>query len=69
METYGLTYSKAYIFVQQKRFCINPNEGFVRQLIEYEPIYMAKQQLGASFVSSLQGILLKVLKKRQFCIC
>lgn len=45
METYGLTYTRAYNYVQQKRFCINPNEAFVRQLMEYEPIYLAKHQL------------------------
>ncbi|XP_021354525.1 serine/threonine/tyrosine-interacting protein-like isoform X2 [Mizuhopecten yessoensis] len=33
METYGLSF---------RRFCINPNEGFAQQLMEYEPIYRAK---------------------------
>lgn len=44
METYGLTYREAFHYVQQRRFCINPNEGFVQQLIEYEPIYLANYQ-------------------------
>lgn len=48
METYGLTYTHAYSYVQKKRFCVNPNEGFVRQLIEYEPIYIAKHQFNMS---------------------
>lgn len=42
MERYGLSYRQASSHVQLKRFCINPNEGFVRQLIEFEPIYRAR---------------------------
>ncbi|EDO33587.1 predicted protein [Nematostella vectensis] len=44
METYGLAYREAFLFVQQRRFCINPNEGFTQQLMEYEPIYLANYQ-------------------------
>lgn len=36
---------QAYIIVQQRRFCINPNEGFIIQLREYEPIYKAEKML------------------------
>lgn len=28
-------------YVQNKRFCVYPNEGFRRQLFEYEPILRA----------------------------
>lgn len=35
----------AYTMVQQRRFCINPNEGFMTQLREYEPIYQAEKTL------------------------
>ncbi|ESO86164.1 hypothetical protein LOTGIDRAFT_195282 [Lottia gigantea] len=42
MEKFGVNYREAFLFVQQRRFCINPNEGFAQQLIEYEPIYKAK---------------------------
>ncbi|XP_034941620.1 serine/threonine/tyrosine-interacting protein-like isoform X2 [Chelonus insularis] len=45
METYSLTPTRAYALVQQRRFCINPNEGFMAQLREYEPIYQAQNQL------------------------
>ncbi|XP_012260396.1 serine/threonine/tyrosine-interacting protein-like isoform X2 [Athalia rosae] len=45
METYGLTQRKAYEIVQQRRFCIIPNEGFMAQLREYEPIYQAQKTL------------------------
>lgn len=33
--------SDALKFVQNKRFCVYPNEGFRRQLFEYEPILRA----------------------------
>ncbi|XP_014671752.1 PREDICTED: serine/threonine/tyrosine-interacting protein-like isoform X2 [Priapulus caudatus] len=42
MERFGLTYKDALQYVQSKRFCINPNDGFAKQLQEYEPIYRAK---------------------------
>ncbi|CAL7939756.1 serine/threonine/tyrosine-interacting protein [Xylocopa sonorina] len=45
METYGLSQTRAYAMVQQRRFCINPNEGFMTQLKEYEPIYQAQKTL------------------------
>lgn len=45
METYGMAYREAFQYVQQKRFCINPNEGFSQQLKEYEPIYLANYQM------------------------
>lgn len=48
METYGLSQRRAYAIVQQRRFCINPNEGFMAQLREYEPIYQAHKTLGNS---------------------
>ncbi|KAF3832440.1 hypothetical protein F7725_026105 [Dissostichus mawsoni] len=61
METFGMKYRDAFSHVQERRFCINPNVGFVHQLQEYEAIYLAKltikmmspMQLGRSF--SLQA--------------
>ncbi|XP_062274276.1 LOW QUALITY PROTEIN: serine/threonine/tyrosine-interacting protein [Scomber scombrus] len=61
METFGMKYRDAFSHVQERRFCINPNVGFVLQLQEYEAIYLAKltikmmspMQLGRSF--SLQA--------------
>lgn len=41
MEKYGLSYKKAHALLQAKRFCVNPNEGFSRQLMAYESIYLA----------------------------
>lgn len=31
--------------MKERRACIKPNEGFVAQLVEYEPIYRARQTL------------------------
>lgn len=31
--------------MQQRRGCINPNDGFIIQLREYEPIYKAENML------------------------
>ncbi|XP_067011290.1 serine/threonine/tyrosine-interacting protein [Anabrus simplex] len=45
MEKYGLSCSYAFSLVQQRRFCINPNEGFMQQLAEFEPIYKAQRTL------------------------
>uniref|UniRef100_A0A2R8PB68 Serine/threonine/tyrosine-interacting protein n=1 Tax=Callithrix jacchus TaxID=9483 RepID=A0A2R8PB68_CALJA len=42
METFGMKYRDAFAYVQERRFCINPNAGFVHQLQEYEAIYLAK---------------------------
>uniref|UniRef100_A0A1B6HWI4 Tyrosine-protein phosphatase domain-containing protein n=2 Tax=Homalodisca TaxID=139475 RepID=A0A1B6HWI4_9HEMI len=45
METYSLSLKDAFTLVQQSRFCINPNEGFMAQLAEFEPIYKAHQTM------------------------
>jgi serine/threonine/tyrosine-interacting protein len=31
-ETFGMKYKAAFAYVQERRFCINPNAGFVHQL-------------------------------------
>ena len=43
--------------VQQRRFCINPNEGFTNQLSEYEPIYKARLTLEKGQPSQDKGVL------------
>ncbi|CAG8565727.1 3629_t:CDS:2 [Ambispora gerdemannii] len=45
METTKMDYQHAYGFVQNRRFCMNPNEGFKVQLKEYEPIYSARNSV------------------------
>lgn len=52
MEKFGLNSSDAFHFVKEKRSCINPNEGFIAQLTEYEPIYKARQSLENGETSS-----------------
>lgn len=42
MEKLHLNSNEAIRLVQKKRFCIFPNEGFRRQLMEYEPILKAR---------------------------
>ncbi|XP_023022259.1 serine/threonine/tyrosine-interacting protein [Leptinotarsa decemlineata] len=45
MEKYGLTCGEALHYVKEKRASVDPNEGFRAQLIEYEPIYKARQTM------------------------
>ncbi|CAO3569325.1 unnamed protein product [Mortierella alpina] len=47
MEATGLDYEMVYRYVQNKRFCMNPNPGFRHQLEEYGPIYTAIQSVGS----------------------
>jgi serine/threonine/tyrosine-interacting protein len=53
MESQGWEYSRAYSWVQNIRFCINPNTGFKNQLQEYEPIYKARK---AQMISDSQHL-------------
>jgi serine/threonine/tyrosine-interacting protein len=41
MWRYGLSCIEANKYVQMKRFCICPNDGFMAQLREFEPILKA----------------------------
>lgn len=45
---------EAYSYVKERRACIKPNEGFVAQLAEYEPIYRARQTLERGETSSCE---------------
>ena len=45
----------AFSLVQQRRFCINPNEGFMAQLKEFEPIYRAQRTLQNGQCSTEKG--------------
>lgn len=55
METKGLPYMDAFSLVQVKRHCISPNEGFMHQLKEYEPIYKAKRTSLNGHTSKVTG--------------
>ncbi|KAJ3166981.1 hypothetical protein HDU88_003070 [Geranomyces variabilis] len=43
MSSQNWPFQKAYSWVQNRRFCINPSEGFKHQLKEYEPIWQANE--------------------------
>lgn len=45
MDVTGCSSTEAIKFVQKKRFCIFPNEGFRQQLAEYEPIMQARRSM------------------------
>jgi len=45
METYGMDFKTALNHVQQRRFCVQPNDGFEQQLREFEPIYRARVEM------------------------
>lgn len=40
---FGVSLRESFGYVQSKRFCCNPNEGFMGQLREFEPIYRGKK--------------------------
>ncbi|XP_076048617.1 serine/threonine/tyrosine-interacting protein-like [Oratosquilla oratoria] len=45
MEKKSMTFKEAFEYVQIRRYCINPNDGFKQQLLEYEMIYKAQRTL------------------------
>jgi len=48
MEQYQMTSDEAIQMVQNKRYCISPNGGFMSQIKEYEPIYRAQQAISVA---------------------
>jgi len=53
MQHFSLSWEDALQYVQNRRYCISPNGGFLTQLKEYESIYRASQAV-ASF-SGMSG--------------
>ncbi|KAG5633540.1 hypothetical protein DXG03_007196, partial [Asterophora parasitica] len=47
MQHYGISWEDALHYVQNRRYCISPNGGFMTQIKEYEAIYKAKQAVAA----------------------
>jgi len=43
MQHNSMSYTEALHYVQNKRYCISPNTGFMAQLKEFEPIYKAQK--------------------------
>ncbi|XP_036611433.1 serine/threonine/tyrosine-interacting protein-like [Trichosurus vulpecula] len=56
METFRMKFNDAFILVKGKRYCVYPNAGFVRQLQEYEDIYLAKLAVQPSPLKKEQGV-------------
>lgn len=49
------SFDEAYRYVQQRRFCIHPNESFKRQLLEFEPILRAQMNRLLPPMSDVHG--------------
>jgi len=47
MQYYNLSWEDALHMVQNRRYCISPNGGFLTQIKEYESIYKAKNAVAA----------------------
>jgi len=47
MQHYNLSWEDALHMVQNRRYCISPNGGFLTQIKEYESIYKAKNAVAA----------------------
>lgn len=48
MQQFGLSWEDALQMVQNRRYCISPNGGFLTQIKEYESIYRAQHALASS---------------------
>jgi len=47
MQHYNLSWEDALHMVQNRRYCISPNGGFLTQIKEYESIYKAKNAVAS----------------------
>lgn len=52
MQKLNLSFQDALNLVQQRRFCISPNDGFIQQLQEYESIFRARMLVEGGHQSS-----------------
>ncbi|PPR00464.1 hypothetical protein CVT24_004525 [Panaeolus cyanescens] len=55
MQHYRISWEEALHLVQNRRYCISPNGGFLTQIKEYEAIYKANVAM-ASFPRSHQTV-------------
>ncbi|KAG6900343.1 hypothetical protein C0993_012300 [Termitomyces sp. T159_Od127] len=55
MQYYKITWEDSLHLVQNRRYCVSPNGGFLTQIKEYEAIYKANQAL-ASFPAAARGV-------------
>uniref|UniRef100_A0A7N5P3V2 Serine/threonine/tyrosine-interacting protein n=1 Tax=Ailuropoda melanoleuca TaxID=9646 RepID=A0A7N5P3V2_AILME len=64
METFGMKYRDAFAYVQERRFCINPNAGFVHQLQVISVFLLFKIEsriIKTLYLCNLNFIFLKIL--------
>lgn len=54
MQHFGLPWEDALQYVQNRRYCISPNGGFLTQLKEWESIYRASKAVSANPAGSSQ---------------
>ncbi|KAJ3280066.1 hypothetical protein HDU76_009289 [Blyttiomyces sp. JEL0837] len=64
MEANQWDFNRAFTHVQNRRFCMNPLEGFKLQLKEYEPIFQARDYI-ASVDYTPEQILMQGSRRRQ----
>jgi len=55
MQHRSLSYTDALHYVQNKRYCISPNTGFMAQLKEFEPIYRAQNAIANAPPGGFRG--------------
>ncbi|KAG6811372.1 hypothetical protein H0H92_007757 [Tricholoma furcatifolium] len=55
MQHYKISWEDALHLVQNRRYCISPNSGFITQIKEYEAIYKANLAV-ASYPSANRGV-------------
>jgi len=56
MQHYRISWEEALHYVQNRRYCISPNSGFITQIKEYEPIYRASVVVAAQSPAIMQRV-------------
>jgi len=56
MQHYRISWEDALHYVQNRRYCISPNSGFITQIKEYEPIYRASVVVAAQPPTTMQRV-------------
>jgi len=54
MQYHNLSWEDALHMVQNRRYCISPNGGFLTQIKEYESIYKARKAVAAYPITQRQ---------------
>ncbi|KAI0667591.1 phosphatases II [Trametes maxima] len=64
MQRLGLSWEDALHLVQNRRYCISPNGGFLTQIKEYESIYKATNFIASQPTQQLQQRIISTRRKR-----